>query len=383
MPGNLRHWSLFILSICVLFLGANVAQAQAPLQPAVEGFVRARIEEVASTHQDDTYGFMRTVQQVRMRLTSGPGAGEFIDMENGVLPGREDMQLQPGEMVILRTLTYADGHRDYLLAEKYRLPALGGVLLVFIVLIVVLSGWTGLRSLVGLGVSIAVLTFGLVPAITHGWNPLLAAVLTAICIACTSLYLAHGCTWRTTVALISTLVTLLLSILMAILAVRVAHLFGMGSEESVFLQSGALSVLNLRGLLLGGIVIGCMGVLDDITTAQTATVDEIRRANPRLSTYQLAQAGASVGREHIASLINTLALAYVSASLPLLLLFQMGEQSPLWVILNNESLAEEFIRTVVGSATLLFAVPISTWFAIRLLPLGPAAASSGHLGHHH
>lgn len=359
----------FLIGICI---ASPVALAQPA--PAQEGFSRAKVVEIADIRTDTEYGFERTVQSVVLRITHGPEAGRTIDMENGILSGREDMVLAVGEQVILRSLTQSDGEVQYLLAEKYRLSALGWVLALFIILVLLLSGITGLRSFAGLLVSVGILTFGLVPAIMQGWSPLLASIIAAVCIACTSLYLAHGFVWRTSVALMSTLTTLIFAIMLAVLAVSVARLFGMGSEESIFLQSSTLSALNLRGLLLGGIVIGCLGVLDDITTAQTAAVDEIRRANPALSRLELWRAGTSVGREHIASLINTLALAYAGASLPLLLLFQLNDTTPLWVILNNESLAEELIRTLVGSATLLLAVPISTWFAVRILPLRPQAA---------
>jgi uncharacterized membrane protein len=152
----------------------------------------------------------------------------------------------------------------------------------------------------------------------------------------------------------------------------------------MFLQFGQLQQVNLRGLLLGGIIIGCLGVLDDITTAQTAAIDEIGKANPKMTFKELHRAGISVGREHIASLINTLALAYVGASLPLLLLFTVQEESPFWVVLNSEFLAEEIIRTLVGSSTLLFAVPITTWLAAYFFRNDRTKPSlhTGH-GHHH
>ena len=167
----------------------------------------------------------------------------------------------------------------------------------------------------------------------------------------------------------------------AVGAVRLASIFGMGTEESVLLQFGPLENIDLRGLLLGGIVIGALGVLDDITTAQTAVVDELRRANPRMTFRQLYAAGISVGREHIASLINTLALAYVGASLPLLMLFTINDAMPLWVTLNSEFIAEEIVRTLVGSSALLIAVPISTWCAAQAFAQDIVQPSDGHVLH--
>ena len=207
---------------------------------------------------------------------------------------------------------------------------------------------------------------------------MLVSLIGSVGIACTSLYLAHGLNRRTTIALMSTMITLVLSTLLAVAFVHLAKLFGMGAEESVFLQVGTLQQVNLRGLLLGGIIIGALGVLDDITTAQTAAIDELSKANATLGFSELYRAGTSIGREHIASLINTLALAYVGASLPVLLLFSINQEMPWWVIVNSEFVAEEIVRTLVGSSTLLFAVPISTWIAAKTFAYGKHTNSKGH-----
>jgi uncharacterized membrane protein len=162
------------------------------------------------------------------------------------------------------------------------------------------------------------------------------------------------------------------------------HLTGGGTEEAFYLQIGVLSTLNLRGLLLGGIIIGALGVLDDITTAQTAAVDEISKANPSLRFEELVKRGHSIGREHITSLVNTLALAYVGASLPLLLIFSAAHSEPLWVLLNREYIIEELVRTLIGSITLILGVPISTLLAALFLRADPHAQPvHSHEGHHH
>jgi uncharacterized membrane protein len=223
-----------------------------------------------------------------------------------------------------------------------------------------------------------------IPRIVQGGDPLVTSLVGCGLIACLSLYLAHGVKRRTSVALLATLMTLLIAIVLATLFVHIASLFGMGSEESLYLQMGQLQSVNLRGLLLGGMLLGALGVLDDITTAQCAVVDEVSKANPSLTPQQLRSAGASVGREHIASLINTLALAYAGASLPLLLLLDVNSDFPLWMTLNSEFLAEEIVRTLVGSMALLMAVPISTWLASILLRAAPGSHhQSDHPHSHH
>ena len=181
-----------------------------------------------------------------------------------------------------------------------------------------------------------------------------------------SLYLAHGFNKRTSLALVSTLITFHLALGFGYLALNGARLFGMGSEEALLLTYTDLGVgIDLRGLLLGAIVIGALGVLDDITTAQTATVEEIHKADKKLSVKELYKRGLSVGHEHIASLVNTLVLAYVGVAFPVLLLL-MDTNEPFWVILNNEFMAEEVGRTLVGSLTLVLAVPIATGLAAHV-----------------
>lgn len=367
-----------LLGLLVLFPFTALAQDDYS-GVLTETFTRAKVMEIVSEEEDTVGGIPRTVQTVRLRITEGSNAGHEFLTENGILDSREDMRISEGEILVMRMLTFPDGSVRYFTAEKYRLPNIGWLVLLFLAFVFILGGWTGLSSMLGLAVSILVLVLFIVPQIASGGNPLLISLTGSFAIACTSLYLAHGFHRRTSVALLSTLLTLCIAAVLSVTFVYSAKLFGMGSEESMFLQLGT-NVVNLRGLLLGGIIIGCLGVLDDITTAQTAAVDEIRKANPSLSSVQLLKAGTSVGKEHIASLINTLALAYAGASLPLLLLFHTNDAYPFWVTLNGEFLAEEIVRTLVGSTTLLFAVPISTWCAVKFLKNDDGRSLSGH--HH-
>lgn len=372
----------FALAIIGLLAPLQIA-AQVPDAVPVEEYARARVLRVLLERDDPYAGFRRTVQTVELALESGPESGTMLTIENGVLENRADMKLAEGQRIIVRSVRHADGKVQYFTAETYRLPSLAWLLVGFAVLAFALGGWTSVRSLGGLVFSIGILAMIVVPRIAAGANPVAVSLLGACVIACVSLTMAHGWSRRTQVALLSTLITLAIAALLAWIAVSVGRLFGMGTEESVLLQLGPLPAGNLRGVLLGGIIIGCLGVLDDVTTAQCAAVDEIRKADPRTHPSRLWNAGMSVGREHIASLINTLALAYVGASLPLFLLFQLNATTPWWVTLNSEFFAEEIIRTLVGSAALLIAVPVSTFFAVLFLhgSGGPRHACVHHSHH--
>ena len=303
-------------------------------------------------------------------------SGEAVEVRNDF-----GVNLEAGDTVIVQIANQPNGETAYLIQEQYRLPSLLLLTVLFFAMGVILGGRIGFTSMLGLAVSIAVLLLYVIPGIVNGGNPLLISVTGSALIACTALYLAHGFNRRTSLALLSTVITLVLATVMALVFVHLAKLFGMGSEEARFIQTGFTEPINLRGLLLGGIIIGALGVLDDITTAQTAAIDELSRANHSLGYKELFASGTSIGREHIASLINTLALAYIGASLPMFVLFYVNEDMPWWVILNSEFIAEEVVRTLVGSATLLLAVPISTYIAAKAFANGNHTNVKG--GHCH
>lgn len=331
--------------------------ALSPLTELNERFYRGEVIEIIQEYQEEfgLSGARPITQRVRTRFTQGERVDQDVEVEYGALTDRQKLKVGDG-VVLIET-----GGQIYVF-DKYRLGSLGFLGAVFVLLAIAFAGWRGATSLIGLVVSVLVLTLYVVPSIIEGKNPLIVSFFGSVVIAFVSIYLAHGFTRRTTVAVVSTLATIILAFGLAQTAVGLVDLTGTGSEEAYFLQTSPISFVNLRGLLLGGMIIGALGVLDDITTAQSAAVAEISRANPKLTRRQLFARGAAVGKEHITSLINTLALAYVGASFPALLLFTVY-QRPWWVVANTEAIAEEVVRTLVGSVALMVAVPITTFLA--------------------
>ncbi len=330
-----------------------------------DAYYKGRIVRTLDKKDGDNVEGSAIVQNVLVRIESGLKKGVEISAQNAILTNmQEGRVLRDGDRVVVVESYGIDG-RSYAVIDSYRLSSLGILALIFIVCVWFFGRIRGLSSLLGLTFSIGVLIFFIVPQILHGRDPFLISVIGSLIIAFVSLYLAHGFNRRTSLALVSTVITLIFSALCSILFVTVAKLFGTGTEEALYLQIGQTENINLQGLLLGGIIIGIMGVLDDITTAQTAAVDEISKANPSLSVRELYVRGLSVGKEHIASLVNTLALAYAGVSLPLFLLFIVNKGQPLWVIVNGENIAEEIVRTLVGSSALIIAVPVATFLAAR------------------
>lgn len=343
--------------------GEPVSEEGVPARP---NFFRGVVVEVLEDTVIDIQGIQQPYQKVKVRLQNGPDQGKEVVVEHGGrFTIRESNKVKVGQPVVVAQ-SDAFGEVAYLIADSYRLTTLIIFAGLFFALTWVIARRRGLAALLGMALSVAILVWFIIPRILHGSDPLSVSLLGAFAIAVLSLTLAHGFRKQTYIALGSTLVTLLIAAGLALLVVAITRLSGFGSEEASYLQFGELENLNLQGLLLGGIIIGALGVLDDITTAQTAAVAEIRNANPNLSWRELFKRGSNVGREHIASLVNTLVLAYVGASFPTLLLLTQNTEVPLWVTLNGEMIAEEVVRALVGSAALVLAVPIATlaaaWF---------------------
>jgi uncharacterized membrane protein len=231
----------------------------------------------------------------------------------------------------------------------------------FAAAVVVLGRFQGVRALFGLAVSLLVLTQFVLPAVLEGSSPLAVALVGSSVIAFVGLYLSHGVSATTTTALLGTLSSLALVGVLASIFVAATELSGVATEEVRIVQIGAED-LNVRGLLLGGMVIGALGVLDDVTVTQVAAVAELRRADPSLPFSKLYRAAVRIGRDHIASTVNTLVLAYAGASLPLLLLFTQAQQGFSDVV-NGETVAVEVVRTLTGSIGLVASVPITTALA--------------------
>ncbi|MFC8825487.1 YibE/F family protein [Streptomyces sp. NPDC057137] len=246
---------------------------------------------------------------------------------------------------------------------------------IFALAVIVVGRLRGLMALVALVISFAVLTLFILPAILQGSNPLIVAVVGASAIMLIALYLCHGLTARTSVAVLGTLISLLLIGLLGSLFIGWASLTG-NTDDNTGLIHGLYPEIDMSGLLLAGIIIGSLGVLDDVTVTQTSAVWELRQADPTMGPRALYRAGIRIGRDHIASVVNTLVLAYAGAALPLLLLFTIAESS-VGTVANSELVAEEIVRTLVGSIGLVASVPVTTALAALVVSADRPGASGG------
>jgi uncharacterized membrane protein len=319
-----------------------------------------------------------TCRTVTVRLTSGPEKDGTTTLD--ITESPDQPLLRRGDRIVLgRSFDLASGASYYFSDFQRRTPMLFlGAL--FAVTVVGLARWRGAAAILGLGVSLLVLVRFVLPGILAGQSPLLMSIVGSSVIVLFVVYLAHGVSTRTTTALVGTLVSLTLTGVLGVLFVRAARMTGLASEEATYLRGVLGTRVNLQGLLLGGIVIGSLGVLNDVTVTQASAVWEIFAANPAASVSRLYRSAMRIGADHIASTVYTLVLAYAGAALPLLVVFTVADRR-LSEVVTGELVAEEVVRTLVGSVGLVAAVPITTGLACllvtRMVPTRKARRDAG------
>jgi uncharacterized membrane protein len=312
-------------------------------------------------------------QLVSAELTSGDDAGDEITFE--VRSTQFDVpELASGDRIVLLDVATSPPRYRYSFADFQRETPMLWLLGLFVVVVIAFGRWQGVRALIGLAASGAVLLAFLVPALLRDEPAVAVALAATVLIAFIALYLAHGVNTGTTVALAGTLAALAITSALAFGVAAATNLTGLADGRAQTLRVTA-EALDLRGLLVAGIVVGALGVLDDVTVSQVSIVSALRRANPGLSRRFLYREATKVGRDHVASTVNTLVLAYAGASLPLLLFFVQGDQ-PAGRLLTSELIAVEVVRMLVGSIGLVASVPITT--ALAAAVLGPGDDPRGH-----
>jgi len=348
-----------ILLLAIAFLLPDLTPP--PTQPAAVELLRGEIVEFLPNGADGTG------PDVRLLVTAGPRAGETLDGFLEGPSGAEDLpRYEVGDEVVISVSEEPDA-TVISVADLYRIPVLAVLLGIFAVAVTVVGGWRGVRSLIALALTFAVLIKIVVPLILAGRDPVWVAILAATGVTIASFLLTEGFRAQTLAAAVGTFASLALVAGLAIMFDELARFTQFrGSEDATFLQAVGLPDIDIGGLLLAGIIFGALGILDDVTMTQAATVTELNEASPSISRVVLAKRAMNVGRSHISATVNTLFLAYVGASLPLIVLFAAGRQDPL-LTASMEVVAVEIVRAVVGSIGIVLAVPLTTAVAAALV----------------
>ena len=295
---------------------------------------------------------------------SGGGARE---VEVPVPYGPGAPQVTEGDAVVVAVAEGPDGP-IYGIVDQQRTTQLWVLLVAFSVALIAFGRWRGVSALVGLAVTFAILLVFMVPAIIAGEPPVLVALVAASAITLVVLYLTHGVSLATTVAVMGTMASLALTGVLSEVAVQSLHLTGVTDDISMAVADR--HSVDVRGLLVASIIIGSVGVLDDVTVTQSVTVTELGRANPAYRFRELYRAGSRVGRSHIASVVNTIVLAYAGSSLPLLVLV-VADNGSLGGIASTQLIAQEVVRSAVATLGLIAAVPLTTGLAALVTRTAP------------
>ena len=303
-------------------------------------------------------------QRLAVQLDGSLYRGEVVELEwDGRRALNENGFLSPGDRVLL-TLSRDGNVRTYTISEIVRLPSLWPFVLLLAIALVAVGRWKGVASLAGLGASIAVFLLAVLPAVRSGNDPLLATLVGSVGVLVVAVFVVHGFNRKSVAALLGTLGALVLVLVLAAVAVSVARITGLGTEDAIFVFVGTQGKVDMPRLVLAGVVVGSLGALVDMAVGQASTVWELSTTS-ELRGRKLYLSALNVGRDHIGSLVNTLALAYFGGALPLIVLVSLGFQ-PLSVSINSEEITQSVMAVLIASIGLVLCVPLTTAIAVAL-----------------
>lgn len=365
------------LVLCLLTALGTIALAQGPA-PQDVGYLEGRIIDLTPSQRggDIAAGGTATVRldDGSMVIATVPEAAMYgvTTIEPYQVGDRVEMYFSPSP---------GGAGRDIVIVDWIRRPSLLWLTGLFLLVSVVVARLKGLRAFVATGASLAIVIAFIVPRILDGWNPMLVSLIGAGGILILAIYFVHGLNWSTSAALIGTFAAVVVTMLLGAAFMQISHLTGLGSEEAMMITLNAGQV-NMRGLLLAGLLVGALGALTDTTIVQASVVRELAHVDPTLPWTSLYASGMRVGHDHIGSLVNTLVLAYVGAGLPLLVVLSLGDFT-IGRALNIELVAVEVVHTLVGSIGLILSVPITTALAAVMFSGDRLKLRHGELEHGH
>lgn len=371
IKNRINLWKIGILFFVILFCLPEISFA------AKKEFIVGTVDEVISTRiETEEFFGERSMQELRVTLHD---SHQVVTIENDTISFRK------GDKIYVEKTTDDSGVDHFAFAEAYRLPILFWLALLFVIVSIGVGGKQGARGLLSLLGSLFVIGGFLLPEMAKGHSPLLISIIASGVIIIAGSYITHGFNRTTTAAVLGMLITISGTGVLAWLAVNGSHFSGLASDEALFLRVQQTN-MDLGGLLLGGILIGLLGVLYDAAIGQAVFVEELFGEDGAKSIKTVWRQAMRVGREHIGALVDTLAIAYVGASLPLFLLFYTNistKAEPMLYLLNKEFFSSEILRILIGSIGLILAVPITTLVSIYMLRHSPKREGVTAHGHHH
>jgi uncharacterized membrane protein len=354
-----------------------------------EGTVRAKVVQIIEEGMIDMGGHQQSYQIARVNILDGAYTGIVMEIDYGRRQIRfDDYQLKVGDQIIVSISKSPDNVLHAYFTDFVRTTPLLILFAAFSIAILLISRWKGLRSLLSMIFSLFVIIKYIIPHILAGEDPLRVSIIGSVVLLGVTLYLTYGWNLKSHAAVMGMVLALLLTGLLSAFFMVLAHINGAGDENAMFLMQIMNMQINLRGLYLGGVIIGALGVLDDLVMTQASAVFELHQANTALGFRTIYNSAMRIGQDHVAATVNTLVLAYAGGSLPMFLMFSLAQGNYAYLV-NFSFIAEEIVRTLVGSLGLIAAVPLTTAFAIGLALygdrlgklrrfLGPKGEGDGH-----
>jgi uncharacterized membrane protein len=368
-----------VVAILAFFFFSTAPILAQEVHQELQETVRAEVLRILSTESRDIIGTDATaiVQEVQAVVREGEKRGEVVTFATDL------MLLSAGDSIYVNRLVTIDGVEWYEFKDADRTKPLLVLVGLFALVLLGTTGMHGLRALASLVLSLSAIFFVLVPLLLNGYPPVLTCVFVAGAVLAVALFLTHGVHVRSTIAFLGTFGAVIVTGIFAFMFTDASHLTGLSSDAAIYLNFSTKGTLDFGALLLGSIIIGILGVLDDVAITQAAVVEELKRANSTFGMRTLYVRALRVGRAHITSLVNTLSFAYIGVALPLVLLLAAAG-SGVVLSVNQEMVAAELIRIFVGSIGLILAVPLTTligavWYAHHDVDEGSGEAHHGHI----
>lgn len=384
------HWVLITAALLLIIATGTVIfgilpelQNQSEAETTSEGYsigydsdtVRAKVLDILEEGTIELGDISQPYLILLVKLLEGSYTGQLVEVDYGLRQIRPTGRgPQIGETILVTASQAPDGRLNAYFTDFIRESPILILFLTFILFSLLVSGWKGARSMISMAFSLMIIITWIIPQILRGHDPVLTSIAGSAVIMGVTIYFTYGWNLKTHAAILGTLLALTITGSLASFFIDLTHLTGFSSEDALFLSQQASVRINLRGLVLGGMLIGALGVLDDLVITQSSAVFELHNAGQHDFRELFAQA-MHIGRDHVAATVNTLVLAYAGAALPTLLLFSLSGEQYAYLI-NLEFVAEEIVRTLVGSLGLISAVPITTGLACFVVTRQPTPGIS-------
>jgi len=387
---------LILMAVILIFVFMTIDSRQS--QPDAANFssaygsntVRAKVLAITEEGTTKLGEVEQSYQIFDVVILDGEFQGVVTSVDYGLRQiTSSQVKIQSNEIILVSVGVRPDtGEVRAFFTDFVRSKSILILFIVFVFFSVLISGWKGVRSIISILFSLGVILFFILPQILAGRDPVLISIVGAFIFLSISQYLVYGWNLKTHSAVIGILISLLLTGFISAFFINLTRLTGFGDENAMFLVQVTSQNINMRGLLLAGMIIGALGVLDDLVISQASAIFELHAVNPELGLGGLYQRAMNIGRDHVAATVNTLVLAYAGASLPMLLLFSLSNQNSAMLI-NISFISEEIVRTLVESIGLIASIPITTGLAAIVATqhhkyhwidkfLGPDNQGNGH-----